>query len=427
MGHALCAQRAGKAHDEPRSWVFQYNANGAMTQKAFTPTGATEPTKTWTYGWNRQNRLSTVHYNGTHVASYLYDPFGRRTKKTVHSSITGGVTGTTYYLYNDTGLVAEYTQTGQLKTEYHYVPGSHWSTNPLFARDGETNEIYYAATDQLGTATALIKSSGQVVWKAEKTAFGKTTVTAENNNAGNPVRFNLRFPGQYEDQETGLHYNWRRYYDSQNGRYLSSDPIGLKGGLNLYNYVGSQPLTMIDPYGLAARGAGIGAAIGGAIGGFVGAVLGGGGGAIGGTLVAPGVGTVGGGALGAVEGAAVGALAGAAIGAMVGDLVEDAINMWNESSEDTVPDLPTDLVGDNPRDSSGKRKNTDAPPESFPDIWDDLTGGVYEDDPDRPGHKVCPNGVRGRPTDKGPRIDIPGNDDKPPETIHFPPGTPWPL
>ena len=242
-----------EGEEEPGTWTFQYNANGAITQKAFTPTGATAPTKTWTYGWNRQNRLSTVHYNGAHIASYAYDPFGRRIKKSVHSSITGGTTGTTYYLYNDSGLVAEYTQTGQLNTEYHYVPGSHWSTNPLFARDGETNEIYYAATDQLGTATALIKSSGQVVWKAEKTAFGKTTTTAENNAAGNPVQFNLRFPGQYEDQETGLHYNWMRYYDAEIGRYVKRDPIGLQGGVNVYEYARSAVTKFIDPSGLLVQ------------------------------------------------------------------------------------------------------------------------------------------------------------------------------
>ena len=135
--------------DEPGIWAFQYNTNGAMTRKAFTPTGATAPTKTWTYGWNRQNRLSTVHYNSAHIASYAYDPFGRRIRKSVHSSITGGTTGTTYYLYNDTGLVAEYTQTGQLNTEYHYVPGSNWSTNPLFARDGQTGEIHYVGDQYL--------------------------------------------------------------------------------------------------------------------------------------------------------------------------------------------------------------------------------------------------------------------------------------
>jgi RHS repeat-associated protein len=61
---------------------------------------------------------------------------------------------------------------------------------------------------------------------------------------------NLRFPGQYYDEETGLHYNYFRTYDSSTGRYLESDPIGLWGGLNSYGYVGSNPLSAIDPLGL---------------------------------------------------------------------------------------------------------------------------------------------------------------------------------
>lgn len=129
------------------------------------------------------------------------------------------------------------------------MPGSYWSTDPLFARDGNTGEIYFAATDQLGTATALIKASGQIVWKAEKTAFGKTTVTADTSNSGNPVAFNLRFPGQYEDAETGLHYNWHRYYDAGLGRYLSEDPFGLAAGLNVYRYALDNPLRFFDPTG----------------------------------------------------------------------------------------------------------------------------------------------------------------------------------
>ncbi len=91
------------------------------------------------------------------------------------------------------------------------------------------------------------------------------------------------------------------------------------------------------------------------------------------------------------------------------------------------PPVPEDLYGDNPREGTGKRKNTDKPADAFPDAVEDLTGGVLGDE--QGGVKVCPNGIRIRPPvqGKGPRIDIPGNGNKPPETIHFPPNTPWPF
>ncbi|WP_241688185.1 RHS repeat-associated core domain-containing protein, partial [Salmonella enterica] len=86
---------------------------------------------------------------------------------------------------------------------------------------------------------------GNIVWEAGYQVWGNLTHEKETR----PVQQNLRFQGQYLDRETGLHYNLYRFYDPDIGKFISGDPIGLKGGLNLYSYA-PNPLTWIDPLGL---------------------------------------------------------------------------------------------------------------------------------------------------------------------------------
>jgi RHS repeat-associated protein len=78
------------------------------------------------------------------------------------------------------------------------------------------------------------------------------------DNDGLAFGLNLRFPGQYFDAETGLHYNYFRYYDPSTGRYITGDPIGLAGGLNTYGYVSNNPVNFIDPFGLKSVSIGFG-------------------------------------------------------------------------------------------------------------------------------------------------------------------------
>ena len=109
--------------------------------------------------------------------------------------------------------------------------------------------MYYFVNDHLGTPQKIVDSAGQVVWAAAYFPFGKAQVKPEM------VTNNLRFPGQYFDAESGLHYNWHRYYDPDIGRYITADPIGLEGGVNLYTYVENNPVKLVDPPGaLGAAG-----------------------------------------------------------------------------------------------------------------------------------------------------------------------------
>ncbi|MFC1825691.1 RHS repeat-associated core domain-containing protein [Thermodesulfobacteriota bacterium] len=113
---------------------------------------------------------------------------------------------------------------------------------------GGADQFYYAHNDHLGTPKILTDNKGTVAWSADYKPFGNVALTNESTTN------NLRFPGQYYDQETGLHYNYHRYYDPRTGRYITPDPIGLSGGLNLFLYSDVNPTNKIDPNGLSGYG-----------------------------------------------------------------------------------------------------------------------------------------------------------------------------
>jgi RHS repeat-associated protein len=214
------------------SVVYEYDANGNTTKK-------TANGQLTSYVYDIDNRLTKItREDGSTVAEYYYDIFGRRLSKTV-----GGTTS--YYLYADEGLIGEYTSAGTEIKTYGYEPGSTWTTNPLFQKVG-TNYYWYQ-NDHLGTPQKIVDGTGRVVWSATYDAFGKATVTISE------IENNLRFPGQYYDAETGQHYNWNRYYDPGTGRYVTADPIGLQAGVNLFGYVGEDPINSVDPLGLYGR------------------------------------------------------------------------------------------------------------------------------------------------------------------------------
>jgi RHS repeat-associated protein len=121
------------------------------------------------------------------------------------------------------------------------------NTEPLpeiVLEDTVIRDYAYYHLDHLGTPQAMTDSKGNIIWQADYDPFGGLVTLS-----GTEVN-NFRFPGQYFDSETGLHYNWHRYYDPETGRYLRPDPIGLEGGMNLYMYVNGNPVSWIDLRGL---------------------------------------------------------------------------------------------------------------------------------------------------------------------------------
>ena len=110
-------------------------------------------------------------------------------------------------------------------------------------------KIHLYQCDHRGTPAALINQEGQTEWKAEVDPWGEILSEENPNNIEQP----LRLPGQWYDEESGLHYNRHRYYNPAQGRYITQEPIGLKGGWNPYTYP-LNPVTNVDPLGLSSLG-----------------------------------------------------------------------------------------------------------------------------------------------------------------------------
>lgn len=188
-----------------------------------------------TFTWNqRAGQIKSVSQGATLLATYFYDYQGRRTRKITTAAAPQGASTTiyTYDLYDR--LKGEFDGSGNPLRTYVWrdeVPVS-------IIQHGTPEKAWYLDVDHLNTLLAARDQTGKVIWQWASDAFGSTLPNEDPDGDGQKTTINLRFPGQYYDKESGLHYNHRRYYDPKLGRYLSPDPIGLAGGGNLYGYVG---------------------------------------------------------------------------------------------------------------------------------------------------------------------------------------------
>ncbi|MFD7979073.1 putative T7SS-secreted protein [Streptomyces sp. NPDC059071] len=189
---------------------------------------------TWRYAWDAEDRLTSVTTPDGTVWRYAYDPLGRRISK--HSP-----TESVHFTWDGATLCEQATETLTLTWD-------HAGLRPLAQterrRDTDETRFFAIVTDLIGTPTEMVDESGTLAWRSRTTLWGTTSWTRDAT-AYTP----LRFPGQYFDPESGLHYNYFRYYDPDSARYLTQDPLGLAPAPNPATYV-HNPHTWSDPLGL---------------------------------------------------------------------------------------------------------------------------------------------------------------------------------
>ncbi len=195
------------------------------------------------FTYNAAGRMITATNAGVST-TYTYNALGQRVKKSNSNS-------TTYFVYDEQGhLLGEYNATGALIQELVWLNDIPVATIRTDQSGGSVG-VFYIRTDHLNAPAKITRpSDNAVIWRWDHDVYGNGVPNEDPDGNGLALNFNLRFPGQYYDQETGLLYNWNRYLDTSTGRYVSSDPIGLKGGINTYTYVVEDPVNSVDSNGL---------------------------------------------------------------------------------------------------------------------------------------------------------------------------------
>ncbi|HTD25005.1 MAG TPA: RHS repeat-associated core domain-containing protein [Terriglobales bacterium] len=209
------------ANNEIASWngqPFTYDNDGNLTYD-----GAS------TYSWNARNQL--IGISGSVNASFAYDSLGRRTSKTIAAQNTG-------FTYN-VGAIAQ-------EVNGSTVIADIWNGGMNYFQRTDASGSFVPMTDALGSVLALVDASGTLGAQYTYDPYGSTSAFGTSGTSP------FQYIGQENDILTSLYYLHARYYSPALGRFISQDPIGLAGGINVYAYASDDPIDFIDPFGLKA-------------------------------------------------------------------------------------------------------------------------------------------------------------------------------
>lgn len=236
--------------------TYLWDSNGRLAEKRIARPG--EVDRVWTYTWKANGLLDSIQRHDGLRVDFAYDPLARRVQKRVFMPATtdGGTGGVelTRFIWDGNEVVHEVKQRacgdGDPIVEERTYCFDDEEFVPIAQRDarsGKAPSWNFFVNDPVGAPEELVHADGTVACALERSVWGCVESTATS----------LRFQGQYADGETGLHYNRFRYYDPDAARYISADPIGLLGGINVFRY-GRNPTHWIDPLGLATNTPGTG-------------------------------------------------------------------------------------------------------------------------------------------------------------------------
>ena len=193
-----------------------------------------------TYQYDARNRMISSNTGNTR---YTYNAMSQRVSK--EGSIHSGFHTFYFYAWSNDRIIGEYEENVSYSTETVYL-----NDIPVAVLKG--GQSYRIFADQIDTPRVITTLTNKIIWRWDSRPFGEDRPNDDVDGDRQRFNYDLRFPGQYYDFETGTHYNYHRDYDPKTGRYLQSDPIGIDGGVGTYTYVTNSPLLASDPNALDA-------------------------------------------------------------------------------------------------------------------------------------------------------------------------------